>query len=129
MPVLASDPVPPLGLRADAAWFATGQKALELGSNQWVTSGSRSASGAPVLVNDPHLDARTLPGIWHPVGLITPDFRAVGAAGPGVPGIAVGRTSHVAFGVTNAYADVVDLFIETEDGKAGPLPGGRPVMP
>ncbi len=104
-----------LGLRADAAWFATGQKALELGSNQWVMSGSRSAGGAPVLVNDPHLDARTLPGIWHPVGLVTPGFRAVGAAGPGIPGIAVGRTSHVAFGVTNAYADVVDLFIETGD--------------
>lgn len=105
----------PLGLRADDAWFSAGQEPLELGSNQWVTNGSRSASGAPVLVNDPHLDARTLPGIWHPVGLITPGFRAVGAAGPGIPGIAAGRTSHVAFGVTNAYADVVDLFIETED--------------
>lgn len=115
LPAAASGAVPPLNLRADASWFRTGQKALELGSNQWVTSGSRSASGAPVLVNDPHLDARTLPGIWHPVGLITPEFRAVGAAGPGIPGIAVGRTSHLALGVTNAYADVVDLFIETED--------------
>ena len=106
---------PALDLRADAAWFRTGPKAREVGSNQWVMAGSRSTGGAPVLVNDPHLDARTLPGIWHPVGLITPDFRAVGAAGPGIPGIAVGRTSHVAFGVTNAYPDVVDLFIETED--------------
>ncbi|MEQ1801177.1 MAG: penicillin acylase family protein [Gammaproteobacteria bacterium] len=114
-PAVAPAPATALNLRADAGWFTTGQKALELGSNQWVMSGSRSASGAPVLVNDPHLDARTLPGIWHPVGLITPGFRAVGAAGPGIPGIAVGRTSHVAFGVTNAYADVVDLFIETED--------------
>ncbi|MDH5254279.1 MAG: penicillin acylase family protein [Gammaproteobacteria bacterium] len=114
-PAAASVAALPLDLQADAAWFGAGQKPLELGSNQWVTSGSRSVSGAPVLVNDPHLDARTLPGIWHPVGLITPDFRAVGAAGPGIPGIAVGRTSHVAFGVTNAYADVVDLFIETED--------------
>jgi len=114
-PAVASAAALPLGLRADAAWLSAGQEALELGSNQWVTNGSRSASGAPVLVNDPHLDARTLPGIWHPVGLVTPDFRAVGAAGPGIPGIAAGRTSHVAFGVTNAYADVVDLFIETKD--------------
>jgi penicillin amidase len=105
----------PLDLRADASWFATGQKPLELGSNQWVVSGRRSASGQPVVVNDPHLDARTLPGIWHPVGLITPEFRAVGAAGPGIPGIGLGRTSHVAWGITNAYSDVVDLFIETED--------------
>lgn len=86
-----------------------------LGSNEWVTSGARSTSGAPVLANDPHMDARTLPGIWYPVGLVTPGFRAVGATGPGIPGIAVGRTSHVAFGVTNAYGDVVDLYIETED--------------
>ncbi|MBN8280477.1 MAG: penicillin acylase family protein [Gammaproteobacteria bacterium] len=104
-----------IGLRADDSWFPTGQRPLEFGSNQWVVSGSRSARGAPVVVNDPHLDARTLPGIWHPVGLITPGFRAVGAAGPGVPGLGVGRTSHIAYGVTNAYGDVVDLFIETED--------------
>jgi penicillin amidase len=118
-PSPATTPVPTaaLNLRTDPAWFSPGPMTLELGSNQWVMSGRRSASGSPVLVNDPHLDARRLPGIWHPIGLITPDFRAVGAAGPGIPGIAVGRTSHVAFGVTNAYADVVDLFIETEDPK------------
>ncbi len=104
-----------LQLRTDAAWFRNEPKAFEIGSNQWVVSGSRSTSGMPMLANDPHLDARTLPGIWHPVGLITPEFRAVGVAGPGIPGIAIGRTSHVAFGVTNAYADVIDLFIESED--------------
>jgi penicillin amidase len=116
-PTTTAVPTAALDLRTDPSWFSAGPKPLELGSNQWVMSGRRSRSGAPVLVNDPHLDARTLPGIWHPVGLITPDFRAVGAAGPGIPGIAVGRTSHVAFGVTNAYADVIDLFIETEDPK------------
>ena len=113
-------PAVALNLRPDPAWFPGGPKAFEVGSNQWVMNGKRSVGGLPVLVNDPHLDARTLPGIWHPVGIITPDFRAVGVAGPGIPGIAVGRTSHVAFGVTNAYADVVDLFVETEDpGKPG----------
>lgn len=104
-----------LGLQVGSAFFGDTPTAFEIGSNQWVMSGVRSTSGAPMLANDPHLDARTLPGIWHPVGLITPGFRAVGAAGPGIPGIAVGRTSHVAYGVTNAYGDVVDLFIETED--------------
>lgn len=104
-----------LNLKVDAGWLTPGPKPREIGSNQWVMSGARSINGAPVLANDPHLDARNLPGIWHPVGLVTPDFRAVGAAGPGIPGLAVGRTSHIAFGVTNAYADVVDLFIETED--------------
>ena len=70
------------------------------------------ASGAAVLVNDPHLDARMLPGVWYPVGLFAPGIQAVGAALPAVPGILVGRTAHVAFGVTNAYGDSQDLFIE-----------------
>lgn len=85
---------------------------IAVGSNNWAIGKSRSASGAAVLVNDPHLDARLLPGIWHPVGLFTPDIQAVGAALPAVPGIQVGRTAHVAFGVTNAYGDSQDLFIE-----------------
>ncbi len=85
---------------------------LAVGSNNWAIGKSRSASGAAVLVNDPHLDARMLPGIWHPIGLFAPGIQAVGAAYPGVPGIVVGRTAHVAFGVTNAYGDSQDLFIE-----------------
>lgn len=104
-----------IGLRVGPGWMGTGPQPLEVGSNQWVMSGRRSTSGAPVVVNDPHLDARTLPGIWHPVGLITPGFRAVGVAGPGVPGLAAGRTTHIAFGITNAYGDVIDLFVETQD--------------
>ena len=86
--------------------------AFALGSNNWAIGKSRSASGAAVLVNDPHLDARMLPGIWHPIGLFAPGIQAVGAAYPFVPGIQVGRTAHVAFGVTNAYGDSQDLFIE-----------------
>ncbi len=85
------------------------------GSNSWVMSGDRSARGAPILANDPHLDARRLPGIWYPVALITPDWRAVGVAGVGWPGLAVGRSSHIAWGVTNSAADISDLFIEEED--------------
>ncbi|MDO8418396.1 MAG: penicillin acylase family protein [Rubrivivax sp.] len=85
---------------------------IAVGSNNWAIGKSRSASGAAVLVNDPHLDSRMLPGIWHPIGLFTPQIQAVGAALPAVPGITVGRTPHVAFGVTNAYGDSQDLFIE-----------------
>jgi penicillin amidase len=85
---------------------------IAVGSNNWAIGRSKSASGAAVLVNDPHLDARMLPGIWHPVGLFAPGIQAVGAALPAVPGIQVGRTAHVAFGVTNAYGDSQDLFIE-----------------
>ncbi len=85
------------------------------GSNSWATSGARSSRGAPIVANDPHIDVRRLPGIWHPVGLITPRWRAVGAAGAGLPGLGVGRSSQIAWGVTNAYSDVIDLFIEQDD--------------
>jgi penicillin amidase len=85
---------------------------IAVGSNNWAVGKSRTASGAAVLVNDPHLDARMLPGVWFPVGLFAPGIQAVGAALPAVPGIQVGRTAHVAFGVTNAYGDSQDLFIE-----------------
>ncbi|MDZ7589207.1 MAG: penicillin acylase family protein [Rubrivivax sp.] len=86
-----------------------------LGSNNWAVGPSRSASGRAMVANDPHLDNRILPGTWHPVGLFAPGIQAVGAALPGMPGILVGRTQHVAFGVTNAYGDVQDLYVETVD--------------
>lgn len=85
------------------------------GSNSWATSGRRSHRGAPILANDPHLDARRLPGIWYPLGLITPEWRAVGVTAPGWPGLAVGRSSFIAWGVTNSAADTADLFIERDD--------------
>jgi penicillin amidase len=100
-----------------------------LGSNNWAVGPSRSNSGKAMVSNDPHLDNRILPGTWHPVGLFSPDVQAVGAALPGMPGIMVGRTRHVAFGVTNAYGDVQDLYVETVD-PADPgryLDGGRGV--
>lgn len=86
-----------------------------LGSNNWAVGPSRSLSGKSMVANDPHLDNRILPGTWHPVGLFTPEIQAVGAAIPGMPGIMVGRNKHVAFGVTNAYGDVQDLYVESLD--------------
>ena len=86
---------------------------LHLGSNNWAVGPTRSASGAATVVNDPHLDARLLPGVWYPISFSTPDFHATGVALPGIPGMMVGRTDKVAYGVTNAYGDVQDLFLET----------------
>ena len=88
---------------------------LDIGSNNWVVGPARSVSGSAVVVNDPHLDARLLPGVWYPIGFSTPDFHATGVALPAIPGLVVGKTDRVAYGVTNAYGDVQDLFIETVD--------------
>jgi penicillin amidase len=106
----------PLGLEKDRDLLAYLKgRSLGLGSNNWVIGPSVSAGARPVVANDPHLDARILPGPLYPIGLITPQFRAVGVNLPGLPGIAVGRTGYVSMGETNAYGDTQDLYVETLD--------------
>jgi penicillin amidase len=67
------------------------------------------------VANDVHLETTLVPGIWYPCGLITPHIRAVGVTVPGLGGMAVGRTEHIAVGVTNSYSDTQDLYIESLD--------------
>ncbi|MCD6571277.1 MAG: penicillin acylase family protein [Deltaproteobacteria bacterium] len=90
---------------------------LLLGSNNWVIGPQLSSSRNPIVANDPHLDARILPGPWYPCGIIAPDLRAVGVGIPGIPNMTVCRTDHIAIGITNAYGDTQDLYIETLDPK------------
>ena len=98
-----------------APWTRAGWRQQGMGgSNNWAVSGAKSGSPAAIVTNDPHLDSRMLPGSWHPVGIITPELRIVGVSA-GLPGVVIGRNDHIAFGVTNAYADAVDLYIETVD--------------
>ena len=104
----------PLALRYDRRLLVD-QDRFAMGSNAWASGSRKSANGAPILANDPHIDARNLPGIWYPMGLVTPELRAVGGAFPGSPGLGNARTGHIAWGGTNGYADMVDLFIETVD--------------
>jgi len=105
-----------VGLEKDEAVLAfLRDRSLRLGSNNWSVGAGLSEGNSPVMANDPHLDARMLPGPWYPSGLITPRLRAVGVTIPGVPGIVVGRTDRFAFGVTNAYGDTQDLYVETLD--------------
>ena len=88
---------------------------LKIGSNNWAAGPRLSPGGKPIVANDVHLETTMLPGIWYPCGLITPDIRAVGVAIPGSGGMAVGRTEHIAVGVTNSYGDTQDLYIESID--------------
>jgi penicillin amidase len=88
---------------------------LEIGSNNWVAGPDLSPGGKPILANDTHQSATILPGPWYPCGLVTPDIRAVGVTVPGLVGMPVGRTNHIVFGVTNAYGDTQDLYVETLD--------------
>jgi penicillin amidase len=80
-----------------------------IGSNNWVLSGSRTASGYPILANDPHLQL-TLPSIWYEIQLHLPEFNAYGVSLPGIPGMLIGFNEDVAWGVTNVGQDVLDWY-------------------
>ena len=91
---------------------------LRLGSNNWVVSPKLSPGPKPILASDPHLDPRILPGVWYPLGIITPEVRAVGANISGLPGISLGRTDYISIAMTNNYGDMQDLYVETVDPKS-----------
>ena len=85
------------------------------GSNSWAVSGARSASGKPLLANDPHLGL-TAPPVWYFAHLHAPGVDAIGGTLPGVPGIIVGRNQRIAWGLTTTGADVQDLYLEKQEG-------------
>jgi len=86
------------------------------GSNNWVVSGSRTASGRPLLADDMHLDL-TAPNIWYMVGLSAPGYHVAGVSFPGMPFVIAGHNDHVAWGFTALFADVQDLYVEQLDGR------------
>ena len=90
------------------------------GSNAWVISGARTASGLPLLAGDSHRALDT-PNVYYQVHITCPTFRVSGYAVPGVPGAPhFSHTAYVAWGMTHGYADYQDLFIErfrTQDGR------------
>jgi penicillin amidase len=85
-------------------------------SNNWVISGRRSASGKPLLANDPHLRF-SIPSIWYLARLKTPLDVLTGASAPGTPFILIGHNSRVAWGITATRSDVEDIFIERVDSS------------
>ncbi|ABX07625.1 penicillin acylase family protein [Herpetosiphon sp.] len=85
-----------------------------VGSNNWVIGPSKSATGKPLLADDPHLSFRT-PSIWYMAEVEGGDLHSVGATIPGLPGVIVGHNQRIAWGVTNTGPDVQDLYRETLD--------------
>ena len=84
------------------------------GSNAWAVAGRHSASGAPLLASDPHLRLAA-PSVWYLAHLEAPGLRVWGATLPGIAAVPIGRNQQVAWGMTSVYADVQDLYVETED--------------
>jgi penicillin G amidase len=105
----------------ESIWWTSGLPRF-FASNNWALAGSRTASGKPMFCNDPHLEINRLPPIWYEVMLRwqSPDGPryAMGGTLPGVSGVVFGRTPQLAWGVTYAFMDCIDSWIEEcKEGK------------
>jgi penicillin amidase len=81
------------------------------GSNNWVVSGKKTASGKPILANDPHR-AITNPGVRYITHLVAPGWNVIGSGEPASPGIAIGHNERIAFGLTIVGMDQQDIYVE-----------------
>ncbi len=101
-------------LAAFRAWAGPGG-----GSNNWAVAPGKTATGRPLLANDPHL-APLLPPHWYLCHLSTPAWSVAGAALAGTPGIAAGHNGFAAWGVTAGLIDNTDLYVEEvgPDGRS-----------
>ena len=95
-------------------------------SNGWVVAGALTASGKPLLANDPHLGFGA-PVLWYLVRMEAPGFSLAGATVPGVPFTIIGHNRHIAWGVSSTETDMQDLFteqIDPDDAGRYLVPGG-----
>jgi penicillin G amidase len=87
------------------------------GSNWWMVSGTHTASGRPILANDPHLSLGT-PTLFHEAHIVSNDpafpqpMNTVGLVAPGTPLPILGCTSNFCWGLTTNSLDVTDWYFE-----------------
>lgn len=93
-------------------------------SNNWVVGPSRSASGAPIVANDPHL-GQSVPSLWYAADVQGGDLHVAGVTLAGVPGVVIGHNERVAWGLTNVMTDSVDFAVLRRDGEAGVVVDGQ----
>lgn len=89
-------------------------RGMSFGSNNWAVDGTKTASGKPILCNDPHLGF-SLPAIWYTCHLSVRGENIAGVTFPGGPVMVLGFNDHIGWGVTNMQSDAVDYFVETVD--------------
>jgi penicillin G amidase len=104
-----------LAERVDSIRRFLGMTVEATGSNNWAVAPSRSATDGALIAGDPHLSP-SMPGITYQMGLRLGERWCRGAALPGTLGVAFGHNNDVAWTLTNAMADVMDLFVERVDG-------------
>ena len=97
----APDPAGPVDLDADPR---------DIGSNNWVVSGSRTFSTRPILANDPHR-VIAAPSLRYWVHLVAPGWNVIGGGEPVLPGVSIGHNEHGAWGLTIFGQDAEDLYV------------------
>lgn len=104
------------GLARDTAMLVG---AMGGGSNNWTLGARRTATGRPLLANDPHLPPR-LPPFWYLAHVRTPEWAVAGASFVGLPAFPVAHNGFAAWGITVGYVDDTDLFLEEvgPDGRS-----------
>ena len=91
----------------------------DIGSNNWVVSGRLSASGHPLMANDPHR-AQSAPSLRYWVHLVGPGWNVIGGGEPEIPGVSIGHNGHGAWGLTVFRTDGEDLYVyETHPDDPG----------
>ncbi len=83
---------------------------LDIGSNNWVVSGSRTESGYPIMANDPHR-AQAAPSLRYWAHLVGPGWDVIGGGEPVLPGISIGHNQYGAWGLTVFRTDGEDLYV------------------
>ncbi|MDQ3858000.1 MAG: penicillin acylase family protein, partial [Actinomycetota bacterium] len=106
--------VPATGGRGDGVAAIRSGQVPRGASNAFAVAGARTASGRPILANDPHLFLG-IPGIWHAQHLVWEGGECLGFTVPGAPVVILGRNRRVAWGMTTAMIDTQDLFRERID--------------
>jgi len=86
-----------------------------IGSNSWLVSGEATASGQPLVANDPHLTL-IAPPVWYEMSHRGPEMAVDGVTFPGVPFVVIGQNRSGAWGFTNTGADVLDVYTYEIDG-------------
>lgn len=95
---------------AGAGDSSGGRDADRWESNNWVIAGTRTASGKPLVANDPHR-AITVPSLRYLVHLKAPGWDVIGGGEPAIPGVAIGHNQHAAWGLTIFGIDAEDLYV------------------
>jgi penicillin amidase len=108
-----------LAAAAESAFaFTREAERRDIGSNNWVVSGRLTASGKPMLANDPHR-AQSAPSLRYWTHLVAPGWNVIGGGEPAIPGVSIGHNEFGAWGLTIFATDAEDLYVyETNPANA-----------